>query len=189
MAERIKCKPPKRIQVARAEPVKLVEPDRGSTDSADSGDDEDSYDKSPSLASLDVDQEPLDLVDLLDKQPPLDRDRSPPRGERSYSPPPLDLDPYDDLADLVEQPIKPRRAAPRRPLAAEPDAHLDALKDRYKPKPKSNLNEPKSNAPLLDDNNKQPGTILLKPPTPPVEEIKCEPITPTYVEMKKPLSK
>lgn len=144
MAERIKCKPPKKA-VARSEPVRTAKP-QGSTDSEDS--------------DADLDLEPA----YLDRS----RSRSPPR-----------------RISLEPQLVRPRRRAP---LEEQPPVDLDALRDKYRPKVAE-----KEPAPLADDltkaddkSNKPTGTILLEPP---LEEIKVEPIQPTYVEMKKPLSK
>lgn len=159
MAERVKCKPPKK-EVARAEPVRAAEP-QGSTDEESDLEGPDS------------------LVDDA-----LGRARS-----RSRSPSPV------------------RFRVIRQPPVEEPDVDLDALRDKYRPKsaPKADRDEPKvvvnDTKPLAakpkpldddhdDDDKNNTGTIMLepiRPPTPPLEEIKVEPIQPTYVEMKKPL--
>lgn len=139
MAERLKCKPPEKVEVARVEPVIKKAPRSGSIDDSDLDSDSDS---------------------------PVEVDSS-----RTRSP---------DIDSL--EPISRRR---RQPLLEEP-VDVEALKDKYRPKSAKKPNE--------DDNTKldsEPtGTILLepiRPPTPPLEEIKVEPVTPTYVEVVKPL--
>lgn len=156
MAERVKCKPPKKVEVARAEPVRnKVKPQSGSTDS----------DLEPDLDS-DADAD-LDVDSLAAEPPAVDVDLDNSRRSRS---PPVDS-----------------RRIRWQPLLEEP-VDIDALRNKYRPKEapkvaKETLTKPISAEP-------QTGTILLepiRPPTPPLEEIKVEPITPTYVEMKKPL--
>lgn len=161
MAEKIKCKPPKKIAKARIEPVRQIKPQSGSTDDSDSDLDLDDGLREPEA----VRSRPVDLVD-----------RAPPADRRSRSP------------VEVAGPIRVRR----QPLSGEPLADIEALRDKYRPKV--------AEMPANDDDNdgdddtkadsEPTGTILLepiRPPTPPLEEIKVEPITPTYVEMKKPL--
>lgn len=146
MAERVKCKPPKKVEVARAEPVRnRVKPQSGSTDS-DSDLDSDA-------ADLDVDSlaEPLDVD--------VDSSRSPPVDSRRIRSQPLLDEPVD----------------------------IEALRNKYRPKEAEKPVRETYTKPISEP---QTGTILLepiRPPTPPLEEIKVEPITPTYVEMKKPL--
>lgn len=183
LAERVKCKPPKKITVARSEPVEQVEPDSGSTDNSDLDSDyyDDDDDGSPVRvirmpASSSPEPDPIDLdVDLepvpaLAKKPsrPVERaaPASGPVGSRS---PPV-------VADR-------RRKSPTLVDAKPDDDDLEALKDKYRPK------GPKP-ADKANDTNAKPkpsGTILLEPIEPPLQEIKVEPILPTYVEMKKPL--
>lgn len=166
MAERLKCKPPKKA-LARSEPVRQVEP-QGSTDS-DSEPDSDSDDEQPvDFSNLDV--EPVDVEPVK------------PRRRDSFRP-------------VESQP--PRR---RPVVAVEPPVDLDALKDKYRPKRAEKEPSPlifDDGAPYENANDtkaspKPTGTILLepvRPPTPPLEEIKVEPIQQTYVEMKKPLKR
>lgn len=75
-------------------------------------------------------------------------------------------------------------------MLEEPDdTDLDALADKYRPKKSAS---PPANDEPKDTNSKPTGTILLepiRPPTPPLEEIKVEPVKPTYVEVKKPLKR
>lgn len=146
LAERVKCKPPKKVEVVRAEPVRnKVKPQSGSTDSDLDTDDDD--------ADLDVDSlaEPVEVD--------VDNSRSPP--------------------------VDSRRII-RQPLLEEP-VDVDALRNKYRPKEATKPSNENLTKPISEP---QTGTILLEPiraPTPPLEEIKVEPITPTYVEMKKPL--
>lgn len=158
MAERVKCKPPKKIRIARAEPVKKIEPQTGSDQEAEPDDE---------LAFK-------PLVDLVDHRSPTPSP-SPPPVKRSFVEPDLDSS------------SRPRRQPKN--LDVEPDVDLDALKDKYRPKKAAVKPLQKVAKPTNAKPEPTPGTILLKPPTPPVEEIKVEPITPTYVEMKRPLSK
>lgn len=173
-AERLKCKEPKK-RIARSEPVRRVEPE-GSTDEG-SDDDDDSF----------VDNlEPL-VVDLEPRRRPHVAAQKPLPSRRIFSPPSsLDLEP-----EVVDH-WKPTRCP-----VEEPPIDLDALKDKYRPKaadkvpsidddysPQDNKNDTKASP------DPKTGTILLepiRPPTPPLEEIKAEPIQPVYVEMKKPL--
>lgn len=158
LAERVKCKPPKKIRVARAEPVEKIEPQSGSKDNDSDLDSLLDSDLDEPAAAADF--SPLDVD--LDRSPPI-RSNAAPILDRSYRPrrqPPVDRQPVDD--------------------------DIDALKDKYRPK---KADKPLDKAQTNSAPDKQPGTILLKPPTPPVEEIKVEPIQPTYVEMKRPLSK
>ena len=147
LAERVKCKPPKK-RVARSEPVRQIQPE-GSTDS------EDSY------SDADLDLEPVAVVE--------------PRSEpRRVS---------------LKKPIRIRKQPP---LLAEQPVDLDALRDKYRPKVAEKEPAP-ADAEVDTKASPEPtGTILLepiRPPTPPLEEIKVEPIQPTYVEMKKPLKR
>lgn len=150
MAERVKCKPPKK-EIAKTEPVRQTQPQSGSTDDSDSDD-------------LDLDSS-IRPQEQLEPEPALDdSDRG-----RSSS-----LEPES-------------RIRKRRPLLEEP-VDIDALRDKYRPKVKAEKvpNDGLDTKPY----SKPAGTILLepiRPPTPPLEEIKVEPVQPTYVEMKKPL--
>lgn len=160
-AERIKCKEPKK-RIARSEPVRKVEPEGSSTEDSDT--DSDSF------------VEPALVQPARRAQRPL---TSSPRRNRSPSPDSFSI----DLEPLVVEPRKPKRLVDDKPV------DLEALKDKYRPKsadkaPDNNKNDTKASP------EPEPGTILLepiRPPTPPVEEIKAEPIQPVYVEMKKPL--
>lgn len=145
MAERVKCKAPKKHGPVRSEPVRKIQP-QGSTDS-------------------DSEIDPADLDS-----------RSPPRRAS---------------LDGIGAPLdRSRRQVPRVDL--EPPVDLDALRNKYRPKVAGK--EPATDNDEVDTKaNPEPtGTILLepiRPPTPPLEEIKVEPIQPTYVEMKKPLKR
>lgn len=149
LAERLKCKPPKKVEVARVEPVEQVKPESGSTDTESD----------------------------FDSNEPASRSSSPEVDRRS---------PLIDSSSLG--PVDNSRF--REPLTAarpqEPAVDLDALKDRYRPKEAKKPSNENDTKPISEPT----GTILLepiRPPTPPMEEIKVEPITPIYVEMKKPL--
>lgn len=161
MAERLKCKP----LIAKSEPVRHIEPE-GSTDSetdSDSADDN----QQPDFSNLDL--EPI--VDVAPRRS---------RPERS-----LDLEP--------ELPRRRDNFKPIRKRFVEPPVDLDALRDKYRPK----VAEKEPSLLSEDDNDTKAspeptGTILLepiRPPTPPLEEIKVEPMQQTYVEMKKPLKR
>lgn len=154
MAERVKCKPPKK-QLARTEPVRKVKPQSGSTDDSDNSD-------------VDLDSRPHKLA-----AQPLDDSY----GDRDGSP----LDRRSSLEPDISRSRRPR------PLLEEP-VDIDALRDKYRPKRDAEIvpEEKDDTKPT----SKPAGTILLepiRPPTPPLEEIKVEPVQPTYVEMKKPL--
>lgn len=83
----------------------------------------------------------------------------------------------------------------------EEPVDIDALKDKYRPKDNGrgspyddgSADNDAGLGPIDDDtkpDSKPTGVVMLEPvrePTPPMEEIKVEPITPTYVEMKRPL--
>lgn len=187
LAERLKCKPPRK-GLAKSEPVRQVEP-QGSTDS----------DSDTDSALDDDNEQPVDFSNL-DLEPV---DFGEPRRKRRSSPP--------VVADLDLGPIKPRRNSyrpletpKRRPVDLEPPVDLDALKDKYRPKaaaePEPSIisdddDDDDGSDQNADDTKASPeptGTILLepiRPPTPPLEEIKVEPIQQTYVEMKKPLKR
>lgn len=101
------------------------------------------------------------LVDSRNRSPPLDRTGS----------------------------LEPDRRRRQVPLLEEP-VELDALRDKYRPKEAEKPSYSDEEVDTKPDSKQPTGTILLepiRPPTPPLEEIKVEPITPTYVEMKKPL--
>lgn len=161
LAERVKCK----VGLAKSEPVRpQVEP-QGSTDS-DSDSDEPA--QQPDFSNL-------DLEPIVDRAKPKRSLDSEPRRRR------------DSFKPLRQPKQKPR-------VAVEPPIDLDALRDKYRPK----VAEKEPDAYSDDDNNntkaspEPTGTILLepiRPPTPPLEEIKVEPIQQTYVEMKKPLKR
>jgi hypothetical protein len=150
MAERVKCKPPRKER-AVVEPVRTVEP-QGRDSDLDSNDDQ----SEPSAVDdLDVDLEPLDLEPLV----------------------------------VEPRRVEPPRVEPRRtePLRAEPRRIIrPADGDNFKRPKDDGFTKPSPN----DDDDA--GTILLepiRPPTPPTEEIKVEPVQPVYVEMKKPLKR
>lgn len=169
MAERLKCKPPRKAR-AVIEPVRRAEPQGNETATESDDDDE-----------------------------PAAVERVEPRRFRAAPPPApssLDSDSY--------------RPKARRPVDVEPPVDLDALRDKYRPKVAEKepaidddddatphddgLTKPPYDNVDDDDNDDavDPGTILLepiRPPTPPLEEIKVEPVQPIYVEMKKPLKR
>lgn len=168
LAERVQCKPPKKIEVARAKPVRKIEPQSGSTDDSDTDSDTDS-----------------DLADS--SRLPVDLDSA---RRRSPSPAEQQQQAQPSLLDSLEPPRRPIRY---RPLLEEPDVDLDALADKYRPKKAATPPTDDNDDNTDDDTNAKPtGTILLepiRPPTPPLEEIKVEPLKPTYVEVKKPLKR
>lgn len=180
LAETVKCKPPVK-EVARARPIRQIEPQSGSTDNSDTDSDSDSGADS----DLDRDRSPP-FVDLDSA-----RRRSPPRRQQQEPAAAVAIRPsyLDDVEPVARRPIRSR------PLLEEPDVDLDALADKYRPK--KGASPPAASQPAADDDNddtnaKPTGTILLepiRPPTPPLEEIKVEPVKPTYVEVKKPLKR
>lgn len=96
MAERIKCKPPKKIQVARAEPVRQARPQSGSTD--DSDDDNNASRISSPVVEAPVDRsrfrrQPLEEPQVVDFGAP--KKMSPTNLARPY-----DDDDNDDDDDL-----------------------------------------------------------------------------------------
>lgn len=186
-AEKLKCKQPK-TRIARSVPVRRAEPE-GSTDS--DTDDNDSF----------LDETPI-LRRPQHATAPKRRITSPPRRLDLQQQQPLE--PLEQLDSPIEQPrvvvvapAKPVRRLLERPRS--PPVDLDALRDKYRPKVAP------SKVPPVDDfaeNDTKPASPIIKPadtgfillepirpPTPPLEEIKAEPIQPVYVEMKKPLKR
>lgn len=182
-AERLKCKEPKR-RIARSEPVRKAEPEGSTTEEEE--DDDNSLDHI----------EPVVLAPRSSRSRPLRAVAQPPRLVSSQPSPPSpdNLADLDLGLDLEPQPVarKPRRFVER----PQPVEDLSALRDKYRPKKPAQ--EPASESDDFENDTKaspeQPktGTILLepiRPPTPPMEEIKAEPIQPVYVEMRKPLKR
>lgn len=112
-------------------------------------------------SDLDSSNKQPDLADSRSRSPPLDRSSLEPDNRRRRQIP------------VLEEPVD-----------------LDALRDKYRPKVAEKPSDSDGEVNTKPIFEQPTGTILLepiRPPTPPLEEIKVEPITPTYVEMKKPL--